>query len=292
VGGRGGAFAVPVVEVRELLAKDDCLHGVQAGGVTGQDVLVLVMLSVLAKRACRACDPFVIGHERACVAERAEVLRRIEAECGGAADGARSQAVAVCAVRLTRVFEDDKLAIGAPRGYVGDAAHVGHLTVHVNRQEESRARSHGGLRCLDVEVVVLLGNIDRNGDSTRLHDRGKGGDERVSREDHLVSRLEPGGDEAEPERVEPAGRSDAPRRADERSKGVFELPYGRAVDEGARLDEIVQGREQPLLERSMKTASELDERHLGHGVDPAFHSPHTNRRARGGPAVGASVKAP
>ena len=78
-----------------------------AGRVALEVVVVLRALAVLAQRADMSTQLVRVGDERAGVAERAEVLARIEAEGATASRRlARADAVALGAVRLARVLDD------------------------------------------------------------------------------------------------------------------------------------------------------------------------------------------
>src|SRR5918997_992969 len=77
----GGAPAVrPAVEVRELHAQDAGLQLVQARVVADQLERLLVARAVEAQRAQRLVQLGGVGGDGAAVAERADVLRRVEGE--------------------------------------------------------------------------------------------------------------------------------------------------------------------------------------------------------------------
>src|SRR2546421_3450637 len=145
-----------------------------------QVVLVLAELTVLTQSGDSRSQLAVAGDERAGVAEGAEVLRRVEAECAGEARAARTPSVALRAVRLARVFEDGNADRLEPR-------QVGDLPVEVNGQEEARLRRHGGLGSLGFEAVIPLGHVGEDGTTPRLDDGLERRRKRESGQDDLVT---------------------------------------------------------------------------------------------------------
>jgi len=80
--GRGAAAGVPVVEALELDREDRGLQRIEAAVASGERVLVLGAQppAVVAVRADRVGELGVVRGDRAGIAERAEVLARVEAE--------------------------------------------------------------------------------------------------------------------------------------------------------------------------------------------------------------------
>src|SRR5581483_5873450 len=88
----------------------------------------------------------VVGADRAAVAQRAEVLARVEAERGGGAEGAGAAVAVAGAVGLGRVLEHEEAVALRDRA---DRVHVSHLTVQVDREDGRRPRAdsaRGGVR--------------------------------------------------------------------------------------------------------------------------------------------------
>ena len=202
---RGG----PAVEVRKLVQQGERLDRVEACRVALERVVVLPALAVLAQRAHRLGDLLVVGHERARVADRAEVLGRVEAEGRRYPDGARGAPVALCAVRLTSVFDDPDSVAG---GHARQRAEVGHLAVEVHGEQEARARRDRSRGRVRVEAVVVLADVRDDGHAAGLRDRLERRREGRGRHDDLVAALESASEECEPERVEPARQADAAAR--------------------------------------------------------------------------------
>ena len=127
-----------------------------------------------------------------------------------------------------------------------------------------RSRSDRGRRRAGIEAVVALRDVDDDRDSARLRHRLECRDERGSRDDDLVARLEAGREQAEPERVEAARDADAVIDAAVLGECRLEARNGGPVRECARLEELPDLPEQPLLQRSA-CRREVEERHAADG---------------------------
>ena len=121
----------------------------------------------------------VVRDDRAAVAERAEVLGRIEAERRRGAERAGPPAAQRRAVRLRGVLEHDEPVLA---GECGDRVHVGALAVEVHRDDRLRARGRGALGSSPgVEREPRLVDVDEHRRRTRGLDPGDRGDARVRR---------------------------------------------------------------------------------------------------------------
>src|SRR5215207_2574536 len=103
---RGLTLSVPPFEQGEFLEQDDRLDGVEPGGVADVLMVVLVRLAVDTKRQRMLGQRLVVGHERARVSHRAEVLSRVKAEGCRSSHARGGRAVAASPVRLARVLDD------------------------------------------------------------------------------------------------------------------------------------------------------------------------------------------
>ena len=164
--GRGGApLVVPGVEQRQLAQRARAPGSSRAGPCSPRR-----RARTSGSARARGARPPVAtssasrGHERSGVAERAQVLARVEAEGRGATGGARPDPVALGAVRLAGVLDDRE---PVPLGERAERPHVRHLPVEVHRQEESRARTHGRRRGIRVEPVVGLAHVGDDGQPLR-----------------------------------------------------------------------------------------------------------------------------
>ena len=110
-----------------------------------------------------------------------------------------------------------------------------------------------------IEAVVVLRNVDDDGDAAGLRDRLERRDERRGGNDDLGAGLDPGRQEPESQRVEPAGDADAMADAAIGGKGLLELGDGRPVRERPALEELRDVLEQRSLERPVHRR-EVEER--------------------------------
>ena len=207
-------------------------------------MFVLGPLAVLARGLDDVSQPAVVRRQGARVAEGAEVLARVEAECGQSACGAGDDAVALGSVRLAGVLEEDEIV---PLGERHERAHVRHLPVEVDGQQEARPLSDCGLDCGDVDVPVGLRHVHGDRSAARLRHGLQRRDERVRGDDHLVAGLDPGGDQAEAQCVEAAREADRVGGPNVGGERLLELADLRAVDERPAVDQRREGLEQVVL---------------------------------------------
>jgi SAM-dependent methyltransferase len=220
-------------------------------------VPVLLALAVLTKRSNTRGELFVVGDEGTCVPEGTEVLGRVEAERSRQPGRAGSDAVTRGPVRLTGILDHED---GAISGEVRDGAHVRHLPVEVDRQQEARSRAYGSCRCSGVEAVVRLPDVDEDGPASGLCNRLERGCERRSGHDDLVSRFEPGGEEGDPKRVETACDPNTVDRSAVMRERLLERCNLRPVCERALIDQFPDFPEKSRCEPGVGRA-QIEERH-------------------------------
>ena len=133
----------------------------------------------------RAASASSSRRQRATVAERAEILGRVETVGGGCAKAADRTPFAGRQVRLAAVFDDGEVVA---RGDLGDGAHVGRLTVEVHRHDRRSVRRHGRGRCVRIERQAIGIDVGKNGAGARHHDRERRVRGRERRRDHLIAR--------------------------------------------------------------------------------------------------------
>ena len=98
------AAGVPLVEVRKFDAQDGRLHFVHAAVAAVLGALIAAGPAVLAQRSHFARQRFVVGRDRAAIAERAQILGGVEAEAAERAPTARLATRERRAVRLRAIF--------------------------------------------------------------------------------------------------------------------------------------------------------------------------------------------
>src|SRR4051812_47151530 len=135
--GRGdlGAAFVPALEVRKPRPQDRRLQFVEPAVHTYVDVVIAVGLPVLADSAQTFGELVVVRYDRAPVAERGEVLRRVKAEATEPADRSRDATVQARARRLRAILYNVDAALGAE---TNDRVGVCRLPVKVDGYDGAR----------------------------------------------------------------------------------------------------------------------------------------------------------
>ena len=177
--------AVHERKVREARSEDGRLHLVESRVETWFEMVVAVRLSAVPQPAQPGRERAVAGHDRAAVAKGTEVLRRIEAERAGHADGAHGSAAGCCQVRLTRIFDQRQFV---PRGHLLQGVHIRGLSVQMHRQNRPCARRDGAFGCGRVERQTFRIDVGEDWTRTDHHDRQRGVRGRQWRRDDLVAR--------------------------------------------------------------------------------------------------------
>ena len=140
---------------------------------------------MVAQAAAARGDLVVVGDHGAAVAHDREVLRGIEGEDAGAAEGADLLALPGGAVRLRAVFQHPH---AQPRGQCAHGVEVGGLAIEVHGHDADRARRGlgGGVRGIERVVRIRI-DEDRRGlrEADRLDRRKRG----VRGHEDLVARL-------------------------------------------------------------------------------------------------------
>ena len=146
----------PLPETREPRAQNGGLQLVEPAVHACFGVMIAIDLSSVAKPPQPSRKRRVGGDDGAAVAERAEVLRRIEAERPRHADRANWPAACRRQMRLAAVLDDHQRV---PLGEGRQCGHVGRLAVQVHRKERLRAGRHcrqcGSRIERQAQVVVL-----------------------------------------------------------------------------------------------------------------------------------------
>ena len=170
---------------------------------------------------------------RAAVAERAEVLGRVEAERGGVADGAGAAGRARGADRLGAILEH---ADAAARAALADRADLCHAAVEMRHDDDGHGVVQHRLdagpvererRAVDVGVAHAAAGPPRGGGGVHAG-VGGGHDDRVAVRSQRPDR--------ELQRVGAIGDADAFRRAGERRELALERLVLGAVDVPAELE--------------------------------------------------------
>ena len=232
------ARGVPLVEVPEAHAQHGRLELVEPRVAAARERhLVLAAPAVLAQPAHALGDLVARGGDRAAVAERGEVLGRVEAERGRVAERAGAAAVAARAGGLGAVLDQRDPALAAEHG---DRLDLGDEAVEMRRDDGLRL---GGER-----------RLERRGREAERHrvDVGEAhaqaelacGRRRVAaavrRDDDLVAGLAADAEQRQLERVRAARDAEAVADAEERGELVLERVVLRAHDVAARREHAVE----------------------------------------------------
>jgi hypothetical protein len=126
----------PARQQGQTRSQDRRLHLVQARVHTELDVVIAIGLPAVSDTPCADGHGAVGERQRAAVAERAQVLRRVEAVAGGRAEAADGPITAGCQVRLAAVLDDGQ---AVARRHVREGGHVRRLPVQMHRHDRRRA---------------------------------------------------------------------------------------------------------------------------------------------------------
>src|SRR5579872_285539 len=214
----------------ELDAQDCRLNGIQSAVVAFDFMVIFLGLSVISQNFGASRNFFVVGGNRAGFTASAQVLARVEAECGRASHGA-GLAPAILflreifgAVRLAGILYNDEPKLISD---LEDRVHIRSLPVEVNRDHgchgfaqrtvDITART-GVEHALGLHVPAQNRGIHRIGPGIDIHEvrkrpglrnRLRGGDECVGNGYHDVSRLDSGARERKAQGVRAAADSNA-----------------------------------------------------------------------------------
>src|SRR5581483_3457612 len=214
---------VPLIQKRKLVSQNRSLDRVEPRRIADHVVVVLQPLSMLAQRANLLRKSLVVGNEGAGIAERAEVLSRIEAECRRNTNLAGAHAVPICAMGLARILDDRKRARTSE---LAEPRHIRELTVEVYRHDGARAMRDSSSRCIGGERVVGLVHVRRDGRRSHLTHGFERRDECRRGYDDLVAGADPERVQRESECIQAAADTDAYLAATKSRECVLELGDG------------------------------------------------------------------
>ncbi len=126
------ARAVLVVERRQLRAEHRGLERIEPRVHAGHGAQVALAPAIFAQLPHARGERRIVRRDRAAVAERAQVLGRIEAEGGNIGDRAEPPAMKPRAVRLGAVLDN---TCAVPAGESEDRVEIGRLPIKVHRDD-------------------------------------------------------------------------------------------------------------------------------------------------------------
>ena len=263
----------------QLLRPDGCPHLVEPVVEPREDDVVVGRMPALAvprerRHSVRPEQPKLLGEaiivrdEHAALSDR-QVLVREEAETPDVAEGAAHAATEARPGRVRRVLDDRQPPRAGERPH---RVHVARVARVVERDDRLRAVAERRLDVGWIEIRLIRSeNVAEDGLGSRVHDRVRGGDEVQRRDDHLVSRAAPDGQEAEVERRRPVGHRDGVRRSAERGELALELLDSRAHAPPAGAEGLQRSAGEVLVDHDVR------ERHL-----PAARLVHRALNRKGG----------
>jgi hypothetical protein len=228
----------PLGQMREEDAQDRRLHLVEPAVHPELLVTVAVALPAVAQPPQARRVPRVAAQDGAPVAERPEVLRRVEGEGAERRDRAHRPPAVEGAVRLAGVLEHGE---AAPVREFENRLQVRGVPVEVHGHDRPRARGDRPRDGARVEVEGRGVDVHEHRPRARLHDgeRGERGGER--RRHDLVSGPRPERAQAEVERVGAVRHRDRVLRAEgPRELALERLALG-AEDEPAGVEDARDG---------------------------------------------------
>jgi hypothetical protein len=237
-GGSGAPGCGPSGEQREARGEDGRLHLIEPAVHAHLAVMVTVRLPAVSDALQAGGERRVAGRNRAAVAERAQVLRRVETVGGRRADRSDRTTLARGQVRLAAVL-DDREATGVGDGH--DRAHVRGLAVEVHGKDRRGSRSDRGLdrRRADREAARIDVGEDRP--RPRHHARKGRVGRRHRRRDYFVAG--PDAEAAQDDRDRVGARADADRVGGAAGRGelLLERLDLRAQHVPAAIDDAPDG---------------------------------------------------
>ncbi len=131
------------------------------------DVVVPSVLAVVAQAAQARCQSLVVGDDGPRFAKASQILSGIKAETADAAQRADAPLVAICAVRLRGIFDQQQIvAFGDLRQRIEIAG----LAVEMNGKDRPRPGSDRPFDLFRVEIVCHGVDVDENGSCTDVAD--------------------------------------------------------------------------------------------------------------------------
>ena len=241
------------------------MERVEAEVAADLGVEVLRRRAVRAQQAHARGERGVVRRDEPGVAERAEVLRREEAERGERAQPADGTERGARADRLRGVLDEAQPVRGGERL---QRRHRARLTEEVHREDQLRLRGDRPLDLRDVEVERRRVDVDEDGHGAEARDAACRREEAERRGDDLVAGPEIERHQRDEERVGAARDADRVLDAEVRGDGALEGLDLRAEDEvPVRRDALEGGaklRHQRLILRG--EVEERDGRGVGHGL--------------------------
>jgi hypothetical protein len=244
----GSPFAaggITCVKMKQLYTQQGGLKLIQARVTTASVGSVILAAPAIHTQAAQTLGQGrVIGRQRAAVAERAEILRGVEAKAGHSAPSASLARAAVgigspCAVGLGRILNDrDSVALS----HSHDRWHIGESAKEVDWHNRSGSRRYGRRESLGIHRVRRRINIDQHRASAGLENSRYLVHTCISDRDHFRAGANAEGGEGQVKRLGTASHADTVGRAAVGSKLILESRHLATEDVPAALNHSCDSR--------------------------------------------------
>ena len=218
-GGNVGAAAVVTIQRLQLLAQEGRLQLVHAGIEARQLVDILPLRPVVAQHAYPTGQRIVVGRHCPGVAQRTQVLARVETEAGGMSQAAAAFSMVGGAVRLCCVFQHRQ---AVPFGNGHDRRHVHGAAVQMHHRNGAGAGRDGRSQRIRIQTGVVGSGLHRNRRGPCVAHGQPGGNVGVAGHDHLITRTNAPAPQRQLQGIQPIAHRDAVLHAAVGCKGRLE----------------------------------------------------------------------
>ena len=218
-GGNVGAAAVVTIQRLQLLTQEGRLQLVHAGIEACQLVDVLSFRPIVAQHAHPPGQRIVVGRHRPRVAQRTQVLARVETEAGRMSQAAAALSMVGGAVCLCRVFQH-RQAVSFGNGH--DRRHVHGAAVQMHHRNGAGTGRDGGSQRIRIQTGVIRSGLHRHRRGSRVAHGQPGGNVGVTGHDHFITRTNAPAPQRQLQGIQPVAHRDAVLHAAVSCKGRLE----------------------------------------------------------------------
>ena len=218
-GGNVGAAAVVTIQRLQLLTQEGRLQLVHAGIEACQLVDILPLRPVVAQHAHPPGQRIVVGRHRAGVAQRTQVLARVETEAGGMSQAAAALPMMGGAVSLCRIFQHRQ---AVPFGNGHDRIHVHGAAVQMHHRDGPGAGRDGRSQRIRIQTAVIGSRLHRHRRGSRVAHGQPGGNVGVTGHNHFITCANAPAPQGQLQGIQPIAHRDAVLHAAVGCKGCLE----------------------------------------------------------------------
>ena len=218
-GGNVRAAAVVTIQRLQLLAQEGRLQLVHAGIEACQLVDVLSFRPVVAQHAHPPGQRIVVGRHRPRVAQRTQVLARIETEAGRMSQAAAALPMMGGTMCLCCVFQHRQ---AVPFGNGHDRIHVHGAAVQMHHRNGPGTGRDGRSQRIRIQTAVIRSGLHRYRRGPRVAYGQPGGNVGVAGHDHFIARADSPASQRQLQGIQPVAHRDAVLHAAVGRKGRLE----------------------------------------------------------------------